>query len=138
MEYKLFSEFITLQALLKELGIIQSGGAIKGYLAQHTVLFNGEDEKRRGKKIRIGDTVTLLEQNLTITIIEPSQEELVEYTLAEDEKERIAKIVKEMNQTLKNSQKVSTKQNTKNTKNKKFNTRQTKSGKGPAVKFPGT
>ena len=32
MEYKLFEEFITLQALLKELGIIQSGGAIKSFL----------------------------------------------------------------------------------------------------------
>ena len=56
MEYKLFDDYITLQALLKELGIIQSGGAIKGYLAETTVLFNGQDEKRRGKKIRIGDT----------------------------------------------------------------------------------
>ena len=51
MEYKLFDDYITLQALLKELGIIQSGGAIKGYLAETTVLFNGQDEKRRGKKI---------------------------------------------------------------------------------------
>lgn len=50
MEYKLFDDYITLQALLKELGIIQSGGAIKGYLAETTVLFNGKDEKRRGKK----------------------------------------------------------------------------------------
>ena len=32
MEYKLFEEFITLQALLKELGIIHSGGAIKYFL----------------------------------------------------------------------------------------------------------
>mgnify|MGYP002239829454 CR=1 FL=1 len=44
MEYKLFDDYITLQALLKELGIIQSGGAIKGYLAETTVLFNGQDE----------------------------------------------------------------------------------------------
>lgn len=49
MEYKLFDEYITLQALLKELSIIHSGGAIKGFLANNTVLFNGEDEKRRGK-----------------------------------------------------------------------------------------
>ena len=27
MEYKLFEEFITLQALLKDLGVIQSGSA---------------------------------------------------------------------------------------------------------------
>ena len=45
MEYKLFDEYITLQALLKELSIIHSGGAIKGFLANNTVLFNGEDEK---------------------------------------------------------------------------------------------
>ena len=50
MEYKLFDEYITLQALLKELSIIHSGGAIKGFLANNTVLFNGEDEKRRRKK----------------------------------------------------------------------------------------
>ena len=43
MEYKLFDEYITLQALLKELSIIHSGGAIKGFLANNTVLFNGED-----------------------------------------------------------------------------------------------
>ena len=29
MDYKLFDEYITLQALLKEVGVIQSGGAIK-------------------------------------------------------------------------------------------------------------
>lgn len=49
MEYKLFDDYITLQALFKELSIIHSGGAIKGFLANNTVLFNGEDEKRRGK-----------------------------------------------------------------------------------------
>ena len=46
MEYKLFDEYITLQALLKELSIIHSGGAIKGFLANNVVLFNGEEEKR--------------------------------------------------------------------------------------------
>lgn len=50
MEYKLFDGYITLQALLKELSIIHSGGAIKGFLANNVVLFNGEEEKRRGKK----------------------------------------------------------------------------------------
>ena len=41
MKYTLFDGFITLQALLKELGIIKSGGAVKGYLAETAVLFNG-------------------------------------------------------------------------------------------------
>ena len=65
MEYKLFDEYITLQALLKELSIIHSGGAIKGFLANNTVLFNGEDEKRRGKKLRYGD-VTVSYTHLTL------------------------------------------------------------------------
>ena len=59
MEYKLFDEYITLQALLKELSIIHSGGAIKGFLANNVVLFNGEEEKRRGKKLRYGDVITI-------------------------------------------------------------------------------
>ncbi len=55
MEYKLFEEFITLQALLKELGIIQSGGAIKSFLMEHQVSFNGELETRRGACLVLGD-----------------------------------------------------------------------------------
>ena len=35
MEYKLFDEYITLQALLKELSIIHSGVAIKVFLANN-------------------------------------------------------------------------------------------------------
>ena len=51
MEYKLFDDYITLQALLKETGIIQNGGAIKTFLSEYPVLFNGEPENRRGKKL---------------------------------------------------------------------------------------
>ncbi|VTS76238.1 Uncharacterized conserved protein [Streptococcus gordonii] len=39
MDYKLFDEYITLQALLKEVGVIQSGGAIKAFLAENDVFF---------------------------------------------------------------------------------------------------
>ena len=38
MEYKLFDDYITLQALLKEVGIIQSGGAIKSFLQENQVI----------------------------------------------------------------------------------------------------
>lgn len=62
MDYKLFEDYITLQALLKDLRIIASGGAVKSFLAETTVLFNGQDEKRRGKKLRIGDVVELPEK----------------------------------------------------------------------------
>ncbi len=101
MEYKLFDDYITLQALFKTLGIIQSGGAIKGFLAEHSVLLNGEDEKRRGKKIRINDCLKLPDQNLTIKIIAPNPEDLQKYQEEKDEKLRVAKRVKEMNQNVK-------------------------------------
>ena len=97
MEYKLFEEFITLQALLKELGIIHSGGAIKSFLADHLVYFNGELENRRGKKVRIGDSIDIPDLKIHIILTQPSQEEQEEYLQDKLERERVAKLVKEMN-----------------------------------------
>lgn len=127
MDYKLFDEFITLQALLKNVGILHSGGAIKGFLAENTVLFNGEDEKRRGKKIRIGDTITLPAQEMTITIIAPSDQEIAEHKEEMAEKERVAALVKKLNQANKTTKKV------KNTPKK-----QESAPKKQPVRFPGT
>ena len=101
MEYKLFEEFITLQALLKELGIIHSGGAIKSFLAEHLVYFNGELENRRGKKVRIGDSIDIPDMKIQIILTQPSLEEQEEYVQEKLEKERVAKLVKEMNKTVK-------------------------------------
>ena len=101
MEYKLFEEFITLQALLKELGIIHSGGAIKSFLAEHLVYFNGELENRRGKKVRIGDSIDIPDMKIQIILTQPSLEEQEEYLQEKIEKERVAKLVKEMNKTVK-------------------------------------
>ena len=105
MEYKLFTEFITLQALLKEVGIIQSGGAIKAFLANYPVLYNGESENRRGKKIRVGDVVTL--PNQTITIVAPNQDEMDQYRTDKAEKERVAALVKSLNKANKKGQQKS-------------------------------
>lgn len=105
MEFKLFDDYITLQALLKTNGILHSGGAIKGFLEENTILFNGEDEKRRGKKIRIGDTVALPEHGITITVIAPSTEEIQQYQEDQAEKERVATIVKKLNQENKKNKK---------------------------------
>lgn len=101
MEYKLFEEFITLQALLKELGIIHSGGAIKSFLAEHHVYFNEELENRRGKKVRIGDSIDIPDMKIQIILTQPSLEEQEEYLQEKLEKERVAKLVKEMNKTVK-------------------------------------
>lgn len=125
MEYKLFDEYITLQALLKELSIIPSGGAIKSFLLENTVLFNGEDEKRRGKKLRIGDIISLPGSDLQIRLVAPSASEIEERNAQIAEKARVAAIVKKMNKDIKTKNKV--KQNTKsNLKQKK------------PVRFPGT
>jgi S4 domain protein YaaA len=105
MDYKLFDEYITLQSLLKTTGILPSGGAIKGFLAENLVLYNGEKEDRRGKKIRIGDRIDLPDQGLSIQIIAPSQEERDLHQEDQAEKERVAKMVKEMNKQLKKDKK---------------------------------
>lgn len=129
MEYKLFDEYITLQALLKEVGIIQSGGAIKSFLADNQVFFNGELENRRGKKLRIGDVVSLPDQELEIILLAPSQEEILEHQAEQAEKKRVADLVKAMNKDLKKSQPAK--------KEQKKRKPEQRSKKSP-VRFPGT
>ena len=114
MEYKLFDEYITLQALLKETGIIQSGGAIKTFLSEYPVLFNGEPENRRGKKLRVNDRISLPEQGIEINLTAPSQEEILQHQKEMAEKKRVAELVKAMNKDLKKSQ-TSKKEKRKNT-----------------------
>ena len=104
MEYKLFDDYITLQALLKETGIIQSGGAIKTFLSEYPVLFNGERENRRGKKLRVNDRISLPEQGIEINLTAPSQEEILQHQKEITEKKRVAELVKAMNKDFKKSQ----------------------------------
>ena len=123
MDYKLFGDYITLQALLKDLGIIQSGGAVKAFLASTEVFFNGQLENRRGKKLRIGDSLSIPSQALTIMIVEPSNAEKEEHKNNLAEQQRVAALVKRLNQTNK------TKKGQKNNPLKR---------EKKAVKFPGT
>ena len=114
MEYKLFDDYITLQALLKETGIIQSGGAIKTFLSEYPVLFNGEPENRRGKKLRVNDRISLPEQRIEINLTAPSQEEILQHQKEIAEKKRVAELVKAMNKDFKKTQ-TSKKEKRKNT-----------------------
>ena len=123
MNYKLFDEFITLQALFKELGIIQSGGAIKAFLLEHQVEVNGEVETRRGRKLRVGDTIEVIGEKEVITLTEPSPEEIEDYQADKLEKERVAQLVKKLNKEQKQK---------KDTKPKK------EENKRKPVRFPGT
>ena len=124
MKYKLFDEYITLQALLKEVGIIQSGGAIKSFLQENQVYFNGDLETRRKKKIRIGDTITLPNQKLEILLTAPNEEERVEHEKELLQKRRVATLVKEMNKNIKKSKSTTS-------------LRTNKSDKKAPIRFPG-
>ena len=124
MKYKLFDEYITLQALLKEVGIIQSGGAIKSFLQENQVYFNGDLETRRGKKIRIGDIITLPNQKLEILLTAPNEEERIEHEKELLEKRRVGALVKEMNKSIKKSKSTTS-------------LRTNKSDKKAPIRFPG-
>ena len=50
-------EYITLGVLLKIAGIIDTGGQAKFFLSENTVLVNGEEDNRRGRKLYHGDTI---------------------------------------------------------------------------------
>lgn len=124
MNYTLYEEYILLQSLLKEVGIIQSGGAIKGFLQEFPVFFNGEKEERRRKKIRIGDVISIPSHNITISIIAPTEAEKEQYLIDKHEKERVTQLVKQLNAQQKKVEKRS-------------NTPATRTKKAP-VRFPGT
>ena len=56
--FEVRGEFITLGQLLKVLGIAMSGGEAKLLLEEGEFQVNDEQEMRRGRKLRPGDTVT--------------------------------------------------------------------------------
>lgn len=60
--------YITLGQVLKEVGLIDTGGMAKWYLAEHTVYVNNEEENRRGKKLIPGD-ILLFEDGKKIEIV---------------------------------------------------------------------
>ncbi len=53
------TEYIELQQLLKMENYISSGGQAKYFLLENKVFVNGEEENRRGRKLRVGDIVLI-------------------------------------------------------------------------------
>ncbi|MGE5675766.1 MAG: S4 domain-containing protein YaaA [Mycobacterium leprae] len=51
------TEYITLDAFLKWVSVVQSGGEAKTLIASGAITVNGEPEVRRGRKLRPGDRV---------------------------------------------------------------------------------
>lgn len=59
-EIKINTEFIKLDSLLKFASLVGSGGEAKAIIQDGQVLVNGEVCTMRGKKIREGDTVSVI------------------------------------------------------------------------------
>lgn len=65
-EITIYSEYITLGQFLKLADIIQTGGEAKSFLAQNKVVIDGEEDNRRGRKLRGGEIVEVLGQKYEI------------------------------------------------------------------------
>ena len=62
------SEFITLGQFLKIADIISSGGEAKSFLAENMILFFGEEDRRRGRKLYKDDIVEIDRKQYRICI----------------------------------------------------------------------
>ncbi|WHY00756.1 S4 domain-containing protein YaaA [Neobacillus sp. DY30] len=58
-EIKINTEFITLGQFLKVADVIQSGGMAKWFLSENDIFINGEQDQRRGRKLRAGDKINI-------------------------------------------------------------------------------
>jgi ribosome-associated protein len=56
---RITTEYITLDAFLKWVGVADTGGHAKTLIAASMVKVNGEPELRRGRKLRPGDRIAL-------------------------------------------------------------------------------
>lgn len=62
------TEYIQLGKFLKLADIVDSGGSVKYFLAEYTVLINGESDQRRGRKLYQNDIIEV-EENGTFKIV---------------------------------------------------------------------
>lgn len=66
-EIKIYTEYVTLGQFLKLADIIQTGGEAKLFLSENRIIINGEEDNRRGRKLREGDVVEVLGKSYKIT-----------------------------------------------------------------------
>ena len=98
-KYILFEEYITLGQVLKELGLISTGGQAKIFLAENegNIFYNGEAENRRGKKLRDGDLLEFPTFDLKVTFEQADADAIKEHEAEKVEEARVKAIVKKMN-----------------------------------------
>lgn len=70
-EVYIIDEYITLAQLLKKESIVSSGGEVKPFLAETTVLLNGNIVNQRGKKLYPEDVVEI--ENIGVYVIKQTQ-----------------------------------------------------------------
>lgn len=58
-EIQIDTEYITLGQFLKASDVIQTGGMAKWFLSEYEVFVNGEQDQRRGRKLRTGDKIEI-------------------------------------------------------------------------------
>lgn len=58
-QFTIRTEFITLGQLLKAADIVSGGGEAKAMLAEGGIFIDGEEDNRRGRKLRGGEVVVL-------------------------------------------------------------------------------
>ncbi|GIV02773.1 MAG: hypothetical protein KatS3mg015_1603 [Fimbriimonadales bacterium] len=65
-DVSIHTEFITLSQLLKWAGLVGTGAEAKSLIEAGAIRVNGEVERRRGRKLREGDTVQYGEHVLRV------------------------------------------------------------------------
>ena len=66
IDFVLEREHVELHQLLKLVGLCDSGGAGKAMVARGGVLVDGEEESRKTRKLRAGNTVQVGEETIRI------------------------------------------------------------------------
>ncbi|MGG0717577.1 S4 domain-containing protein YaaA [Robertmurraya massiliosenegalensis] len=56
---KIETDYITLGQFLKLAELIDSGGMAKWFLSEYEIYVNGEQDQRRGRKLRVGDNISI-------------------------------------------------------------------------------
>ena len=67
-EINIRTEFIKLDSLLKLSGVAETGGDAKLMIQHEMIKVNGEICTMRGKKLRHGDIVTVISENIELVI----------------------------------------------------------------------
>lgn len=66
IEFKLEGEFIPLIQLLKATGLVQSGGEAQTVVEDGLVKYNGQVDHRKRLKVRVGDQIDFMGQQIKV------------------------------------------------------------------------